>query len=88
MAISCKECRYFEPNTDKRNGICCRYPAVPVATVSQEGSGGDYYYTSTVEYHQPIMYEAEWCGEFRPAFKPLSAEERIANKCTKIVKTT
>lgn len=76
---TCKSCRHFDAYIkDGRpagRGDCMRYPPTPVCI---PGSGGEF--GSDLAYCRPEVRDTDWCGEFRDAAKPMSAQERIAAK--------
>jgi hypothetical protein len=67
---TCKYCRFYLPDGKQTYGTCRRYPALPVVTIDRTGSSGGYDCSSTIDFRQPVMGEAEWCGEFEYSAKP------------------
>jgi len=59
--MTCQNCIFFKnPNTIGM-GICCRFPPIPIASVSSSGSGT--VVKTEIKTVYPEVYMSFWCGE-------------------------
>lgn len=56
MKHNCLTCRFENAR------LCRRSPPVPVSMISQDAWGN---YKTGVEYHQPSVWDNDWCGEYK-----------------------
>jgi hypothetical protein len=68
---ACLTCRYFRQQDGYDGGNCLRYPPVPMAQYSFDGSGAVHF-----DNLRPYVSSADWCGEH---LTPAEHQERTDN---------
>jgi len=63
--MQCGNCRFFKPGSPQTYGLCRRLPPVCLTTEHKNRSGYGNVRWRAIEFQQPTVDVADWCGEWR-----------------------